>query len=73
MPAAIRVSVYVYSYYSATIVKQAGFPPSQAIWLVCVPFAVNFFATLFGFWSVERLGRRILLIASFVGTSSSRL
>ncbi|XP_076447310.1 proton myo-inositol cotransporter-like [Babylonia areolata] len=54
-------------YYSATILKQAGFPPSQAIWLVCVPFGVNFLATFIGLWAVERLGRKLLLIVSFVG------
>ncbi|KAL8563774.1 hypothetical protein ACOMHN_058289 [Nucella lapillus] len=54
-------------YYSASILKQAGFPPSQAIWLVCVPFGVNFLATFIGLWAVERLGRKCLLVVSFIG------
>ncbi|KAK7102892.1 hypothetical protein V1264_021050 [Littorina saxatilis] len=56
-------------YYSATILKMSGFPPKQAIWLVCVPFGVNFLATFIGVWAVERLGRKILLCISFVGVT----
>lgn len=56
-------------YYSATILKNAGFPPERAIWLVCVPFGVNFLATFIGVWAVERLGRKLLLIISFLGVS----
>lgn len=56
-------------YYSATILKNAGFPPDQAVWLVCVPFTVNFFATFIGLWAVEHLGRKLLLIISFLGVT----
>ncbi|KAK7482777.1 hypothetical protein BaRGS_00025943, partial [Batillaria attramentaria] len=54
-------------YYSATILKMSGFPPSLAIWLVCVPFTVNFLATFIGVFLVERLGRKLLTCISFVG------
>ncbi|CAC5420082.1 SLC2A13 [Mytilus coruscus] len=45
----------------------SGFPSKLAIWLVCVPFAVNFLATFIGIYLVERAGRRILTLGSFVG------
>ena len=45
----------------------SGFPSKLAIWLVCVPFAVNFLATFIGIYLVERAGRRLLTLGSFVG------
>lgn len=54
-------------YYSASILRMSGFPSKLAIWLVCVPFAVNFLATFLGIYLVERAGRRILTLGSFVG------
>lgn len=45
----------------------AGFPPEDAIWLVLVPNGINFFATIAGVALVERLGRKKLTIASFIG------
>lgn len=56
-------------YYSGTILKEAGFAVSQAIWLVCIPFSVNFLATFIGMGMVERVGRRILLLFSFLGVT----
>ncbi|PVD25153.1 hypothetical protein C0Q70_15651 [Pomacea canaliculata] len=54
-------------YYSASILKLAGFPSGQAIWLVCVPNVVNFLSTFIGVWAVERFGRKLLLVVSFLG------
>lgn len=54
-------------YYSGSILRMSGFPSKLAIWLVCVPFAVNFLATFIGIYLVERAGRRILTLGSFVG------
>ncbi|CAG5116893.1 unnamed protein product, partial [Candidula unifasciata] len=54
-------------YYSATILKMAGFPPEDAIWLVLVPNSINFLSTIVGVALVERLGRKKLMIISFVG------
>uniref|UniRef100_A0A0B7A4X1 Major facilitator superfamily (MFS) profile domain-containing protein n=1 Tax=Arion vulgaris TaxID=1028688 RepID=A0A0B7A4X1_9EUPU len=54
-------------YYSATILKMAGFPPEDAIWLVLVPNAINFCSTIAGVALVERLGRKKLMIGSFIG------
>lgn len=54
-------------YYSGSILRMSGFPSRLAIWLVCVPFAVNFLATFLGIYLVERAGRRILTLGSFVG------
>ncbi|XP_071083310.1 proton myo-inositol cotransporter-like [Haliotis cracherodii] len=52
-------------YYSGSIIKMAGFPSKFAIWLVMVPNTVNFLATFIGIWLVEKLGRKILTVASF--------
>ncbi|KAL5013672.1 hypothetical protein ScPMuIL_007942 [Solemya velum] len=54
-------------YYSASILRMAGFPSELAIWLVCVPNAVNFLCTFIGIWLVERVGRRMLTIVSTLG------
>lgn len=54
-------------YYSATILRMAGFPPEAAIWLVLVPNSINFLSTIAGVALVERLGRKKLTVASFGG------
>lgn len=54
-------------YYSASILKLAGFPVELAIWLVCVPNTVNTLCTFIGIWLVERSGRRWLTIFSMIG------
>ncbi|XP_071082979.1 proton myo-inositol cotransporter-like [Haliotis cracherodii] len=54
-------------YYSATIMRMAGFTVQHAIWLVVAPNAVNFLATFIGMYLVDRLGRKVLLLCSFVG------
>ncbi|KAL3853171.1 hypothetical protein ACJMK2_016736 [Sinanodonta woodiana] len=54
-------------YYSASILKLAGFPTEMAIWLVCVPNAVNCLATFIGIGLVEKMGRRILTLISLLG------
>ncbi|KAL4226775.1 hypothetical protein ACF0H5_014754 [Mactra antiquata] len=54
-------------YYSASILKLAGFPVELAIWLVCVPNAVNMLCTFIGIWLVEKSGRRWLTIISMIG------
>ncbi|KAK3743533.1 hypothetical protein RRG08_027401 [Elysia crispata] len=56
-------------YYSGTILKMAGFPAEQAIWLVTIPFSINFLFTIVGVVLVERLGRKKLLVGSFVGVT----
>ncbi|KAL3853168.1 hypothetical protein ACJMK2_016733 [Sinanodonta woodiana] len=58
-------------YYSASILKLAGFPTNLAIWLVCVPNAVNFLATFIGIGLVEKMGRRILTLISLIGVMIS--
>ncbi|XP_076469412.1 proton myo-inositol cotransporter-like isoform X2 [Babylonia areolata] len=58
-------------YYSGTILKEAGFHVSQAVWLVTIPFAVNFLATFIGMATVDRYGRRVLLVVSFVGVTGA--
>ncbi|XP_033744927.1 proton myo-inositol cotransporter-like isoform X1 [Pecten maximus] len=54
-------------YYSASILRMAGFPSQQAIWLVCVPNAVNMLCTFIGIYLVEKSGRKLLTLISFVG------
>ena len=60
-----------FSYYSASILRLAGFPVEIAIWLVCVPNAVNVLFTFIGIWLVEKAGRRILSIGSLMGKIST--
>ncbi|KAK3105963.1 hypothetical protein FSP39_009749 [Pinctada imbricata] len=54
-------------YYSASILRMSGFPSEMAIWLACIPNAVNFLCTFIGIYAVEKAGRRILTLLSFVG------
>ncbi|XP_048739335.2 proton myo-inositol cotransporter-like isoform X2 [Ostrea edulis] len=54
-------------YYSGSILRVSGFPSSLAIWLSCIPFSVNFLCTFIGVYAVEKAGRRVLTLLSFVG------
>lgn len=54
-------------YYSGSILRVAGFPSSLAIWLSCIPFTVNFLCTFIGVYAVEKAGRRVLTLLSFIG------
>ncbi|XP_050412527.1 proton myo-inositol cotransporter [Patella vulgata] len=56
-------------YYSASILKLAGFPVKYAIWLVMVPNTINFLSTFIGLYLVERLGRKLLTIISLAGVA----
>lgn len=56
-----------YSYYSGSILRVSGFPSSLAIWLSCIPFTVNFLCTFIGIYAVEKAGRRVLTLLSFIG------
>lgn len=56
-------------YYSATILKLAGFTSnSQAIWLAAVVAFFNFFGSCIGLYFVDRMGRRSLTIYSQIST-----
>jgi MFS transporter, SP family, solute carrier family 2 (myo-inositol transporter), member 13 len=56
-------------YYSATILKLAGFTStSQAIWLSSVVAFCNFFGSCVGLYFVDRMGRRALTIYSQIST-----
>lgn len=57
----------IYSYYSGSILRVSGFPSSLAIWLSCIPFSVNFLCTFIGIYAVEKAGRRVLTLLSFIG------
>ncbi|KAK3102302.1 hypothetical protein FSP39_010349 [Pinctada imbricata] len=54
-------------YYSASILRMSGFPSELAIWLACIPNAVNMVCTFIGVYTVEKLGRRSLTLISFLG------
>ncbi|KAK6174955.1 hypothetical protein SNE40_013506 [Patella caerulea] len=58
-------------YYSATILRMAGFGVDQAIWFAVIPNAVLFVATFLGLWLVEKLGRKLLLLISTAGLGLS--
>ncbi|XP_055882951.1 proton myo-inositol cotransporter-like isoform X1 [Biomphalaria glabrata] len=52
-------------YYSATILKYAGYARKQALWLACIPATFNFLATFIALWAVETTGRKMILAFSF--------
>ena len=54
-------------YYSATIMKQAGFDSRSAIWLSTGISLCNFIGSLVGMNLVDRLGRRSLTLTSLLG------
>lgn len=58
-------------YYSATIIRMSGVSDTcQAIWLASITAFTNFIFTFIGIAAVERLGRRILFLASLAGKRS---
>ena len=55
-------------YYAPTLFKAAGFEGSTSQILALVSTgAINVFATIFGVWFIDRLGRRKLLYVGLVG------
>lgn len=62
-------------YYGGTILLMAGISPDKAtvIWYSCIIFAVNFVMAFPGMLLIEKLGRRILTIASLVGITISMI
>jgi SP family myo-inositol transporter-like MFS transporter 13 len=58
-------------YYSATILKLAGFGTAAAIWLSAATAFANFAFTLVGIALVERAGRRPLTLYSLLGVALS--
>ena len=54
-------------YYSATIIRTAGFAPTVAIWFSTAVAGANAFSTLVSLFLVDRVGRRRLLCASLLG------
>lgn len=55
-------------YYGATIIQMAGFADaSTAIWLAALVSFSNFVFTFVGIYLVDRVGRRVLTLASLAG------
>ncbi|GFR74011.1 proton myo-inositol cotransporter [Elysia marginata] len=54
-------------FYSGHLFKTAGFTVDTAVWLVNVPNAINFLASIVGLVAVERWGRRPVLMLSLAG------
>ena len=67
------LSLPIYRYYSASIIKMAGFSDNAAIWFSAVPGCANFVFTLVGLALVDKIGRRVLLISSTIGVIFSLL
>ncbi|RUS77735.1 hypothetical protein EGW08_014494, partial [Elysia chlorotica] len=59
--------------YSSNILRSVGFNIESAIGLSVIHFTVNFLATFIGLWAVESIGRKKLLVLSFVGISLALL
>ena len=62
-------------YYSATIIYMSGLAsdPSEAVWFAALTASMNFIFTLVGLWSIEKLGRRKLILTSIAGCTLSLL
>merc|ERR1719285_1294484 len=60
-------------YYSATIIYMSGLvtDPSAAVWFAALTASMNFIFTLVGLWSIEKFGRRKLVLASLLGCTIS--
>jgi SP family myo-inositol transporter-like MFS transporter 13 len=56
-------------YYSATLLVQAGFAVSEAIWLAAALALVNVLGTVAAGLLIERSGRRPLMVASAAGAA----
>lgn len=55
-------------FYSGMVVKMAGvYDDTVTIWLSTIPTLINFLGTFVGFYLVERIGRRLLLLTSTAG------
>jgi len=59
--------VNIAMYYSASLLRQAGFDTAAAIWLAAAVAGVNFVGTLAAAYLVERAGRRPLMVWSATG------
>lgn len=57
-------------YYSASLLRQAGFNTHSAIWLAAAVAAVNFLGSAAAALLVERAGRRPLMLWSSVGAAA---
>merc|ERR1712176_1542714 len=62
-------------YYSATIIYMSGLvtDPSAAVWFAALTASMNFIFTLVGLWSIEKFGRRKLVMTSLLGCTVSLL
>lgn len=60
-------------YYSATIIYMSGIvtDASAAIWLSALTASMNFLFTLVGLYTIERAGRRKLILVSILGSAFS--
>lgn len=60
-------------YYSATIIYMSGLvtDPSEAVWFAALTASMNFIFTLVGLWTIEKLGRRKLILWSIAGCTVS--
>lgn len=54
-------------YYSATIIRNAGFSTTLAIWFSTAVAGANAFSTLVSLFLVDRAGRRVMLCISLLG------
>lgn len=61
-------------YYSASIIRMSGIrDESMAIWISAGVSAVNFICTFIGLFLVDRVGRRKLVLISYLGVITSLL
>lgn len=59
--------INVIFYYAASLFREAGYNVTDALLNIVIIGAVNLLFTVLAVWSVDRVGRRVLLLIGFAG------
>lgn len=59
--------INVIFYYAASLFREAGYNVTDALLNIVIIGAVNLIFTILAVWSVDRVGRRILMLIGFAG------
>jgi len=65
--------INVIFYYAASLFRAAGFNLGDALLNIVVIGAVNLVFTVLAVWSVDRVGRRVLMLLGFAGLTATHL
>ena len=65
--------INVIFYYAASLFSKAGFNVADALLNIVIIGTVNLIFTVLAVWSVDRVGRRILMLLGFAGLTGTHL